>query len=452
MIVAENITEQQATARQIEADYPDLPPICEAGGVCAPAPPTQLDEMDISSDVLRDLAVKLAQTTPNFTTTWVVEQLCLPMQLAEELFWRLKQDRLVEVLGQEGPFNYRYASTKLGCEFAARLNEISAYVGPAPVSLAAYSAMIRWQQSLFPPASLAGVREALGDLVLPAEAVTVAALAAASGRSLFLFGPAGNGKTSMGQMLHNVAQGDIWIPYCIAAGDTVIRVFDPECHEKVDRASPSETGNIDRRWVRIRRPLLVAGGEMTLEEMDLSYSPALRFYESPPHLKANCGTFLIDDFGRQRVEPHELLNRWIVPLERQVDFLTLRTGQKIQVPFRMMLIVATNLTVSDIADPAFLRRMGYRLHLERPDERDYAEILRRYAARVDVEISDMWIAKVLQRYETEGRELRCSEPRDLIERARDICSLHERSFELTEDVLDLAWKGYFGNTPPRDEE
>ncbi len=444
MILAEKIGKEQVTKRTIEPEFPGLPPMAETGDVLAPAPPSQLEAMDITVDVLRDLAVKLAHTTPNFTTAWAAEQLCVPMQLVEELFWALKRDRLVEVLGQEGPFNYRYACTQAGREFAARLNEICAYVGPAPVSLASYSAMIEWQHACFPPPTLDDVREALGNLVLPPAAITVAALAAASARSLFLFGPAGNGKSSVGQMLHRAVKGEIWIPHCISVGNAIIRILDPQCHHRTNAEPHAHSGNIDRRWVRVRRPLIIAGGEMTMAEMDLSYSPALRFYESPPHLKANCGTFLIDDFGRQRMEPHELLNRWIIPLERQIDFLTLRTGQKIEVPFRLMLTVATNLTVSDIADPAFLRRMGYRLHLDQPDEQAYAQILRRYAARVRIEISEAWITEVLRRYRAEGRELRCSEPRDLIERARDICKLYERPFQLTDDVLDVAWSGYFG--------
>jgi len=206
------------------------------------------------------------------------------------------------------------------------------------------------------------------------------------------------------------------------------------------------SANLVRWWVNVKRPFIVAGGEMTIEELDLAYSPSLRFYESPPHLKANGGTFLIDDFGRQRVAPSELLNRWIVPLENHVDHLTLQTGQKIQVPFDLLLIVATNLTVEEVADPAFLRRMGYRLHMERPTKERYSEIFLRYAKSVGAQVPDGAVSSVIDRYEQEGRELRGAEPRDLIERARDICTLHEKSLQLSPDVLNLAWEGYFGNT------
>jgi hypothetical protein len=310
--------------------------------------------------------------------------------------------------------------------------------------------MLEWHTARRARIKLGGVREAVSPLVLTEDAVQVAALAAASGRSLFLFGPAGNGKTSMGHLIHNVMEGDLWIPHCIAVGSSVIRIYDRQCHQPFDESAPAATGQIDRRWLRVKRPMIVAGGEMTIDELDLAFSPSLRFYEAPPHVKANGGTFLIDDFGRQRVDPHDLLNRWIIPLEHRVDHLTLRTGQKIQIPFRLMLVVATNLAVADVADPAFLRRMGYRLHLDRPDEASYARIFQQYARRVGVAASDHLISSLLARYEEEQRDLRGSEPSALIERARDICELHERPFELAPEVMDLAWSGFFGDTAARD--
>ncbi len=425
--------------------FPHLPAIVEKDGVAAPAAPTKLEETGIDMEVLRDLALKLAYTVPNLKTNWAAEQLCLPLQLTEEIYWALKQDRLVEILGQQGHFNYTYAATGRGREHAAQLFEICAYVGPAPVSLHAYSDMLEWQHARWPRITFERVQRVLGNLVLPEDAVQVAALAASAGRSLFLFGPAGNGKTSVGRMLHKSLEGDLWIPHCISVGSTVIRLFDRECHRQIPD-DLSSLGRIDRRWLRVERPLIVAGGEMTIEELDLVYSPALRFYESPPHVKANGGLFLIDDLGRQRVDPHQLLNRWIIPLEHGFDHLALNTGQKIQIPFRLLLAVATNLTVSDVADPAFLRRMGYRLHLDRPDEAAYAKIFHRYAAHVGLEAPGELVDEIVQRYRAEGRDLRSSEPRDLIERARDICALHQRPFELNREIMEIAWRGYFGNT------
>jgi predicted ATPase with chaperone activity len=304
--------------------------------------------------------------------------------------------------------------------------------------------MLEWQMDQIPIVTPEGVDEALTELILPREAVALAGLALSSGRSLFVFGPPGNGKTSLGRLLHNAMQGDLWIPYCIGIDGAIIRIFDAQWHTP-NPIGGEPPGSIDHRWVRIRRPLIVGGGELTIDAFDMTYSPSLRYYEAPLHLKANGGMFLVDDFGRQRVDPHELLNRWIIPLEHQVDHLTLHTGRSIQVPYRQMLILATNLDPETVMDVAFLRRMGYRLHLDKPTPEDYARIFDRYASRVGTDVEPSVIARLVNRYRTERRELRCCEPRDLIERARDICRFRGSSLVLDEETLDLAWTGYFGN-------
>jgi predicted ATPase with chaperone activity len=385
----------------------------------------------------------VAYTAPSFNTGWAARQLHLPQVLVGELREGLREDRLLEILGDAGPFGFRYAATQRGRERAARLLEVSGYVGPAPVSLAAYTAMLEWQLARAPAVAPEHVAGVIADLVLPEQAEHLAGLAISSGRSLFLYGPPGNGKTSLGRALHDALRGELWIPHCIGIDSNIIRVFDPQCHRPADEPTDSSWA-IDRRWVRIRRPQIVVGGEMTLESFDLTYSPSLRYYEAPLHVKANGGSFLIDDFGRQRVDPHELLNRWIVPLEHRIDYLTLHTGQKIQVPFLLTLFIATNLDVGEVTDPAFLRRMGYRLYLGAPTPELYAQIFDRYAAHREAAVAPGLIARLLERYRSEGRELRSCEPRDLIERAVDICRYRGRPLELDDDVVDLAWTGYFG--------
>jgi hypothetical protein len=231
----------------------------------------------------------------------------------------------------------------------------------------------------------------------------------------------------------------------LAVDNDIIRIFDPQSHDLAPPDLSSElAGRVDQRWVRVRRPLIVAAGELTIEALDLSYSRERGYYEAPIHVKANGGTFLLDDFGRQHVEPQRLLNRWVFPLEHGFDYLTLRTGQKITIPFRQMIIVCTNLDPHRVMDAAFLRRIGYRLHLGSPAPDSFATIFRRHAAKWNAAVPDSLVGWLLDRYEREGRLLRGCEPRDLIDRARDFCAFHGRPFELSEEILGLVWDGYFG--------
>ncbi len=419
-----------------------LPSMSKVGNAMVPTPPISIEATGVDPGLLGDLALKLANTVPRLTSGWAAQQLCLPASVIEKIFWQLREDQLLEVLGADGPLNYRYAITQRGREFARRLMEISGYVGPAPVSLESYAAMLEWQVARQSEVTEDKVRNAVASLVLSKETIEVAAMAASSGRSLFLFGPPGNGKTSLGRLMHNVLEGELWVPHCIAVENNIIRVFDAQLHQRAPVAGGE--GRNDARWIRIRRPMIIAGGEMTIAELDLAYSPSQRFYEAPPHVKANGGLFFLDDFGRQRIDPTDLLNRWIIPLEHQVDYLTLVTGQKIRIPFRLQLVVATNLMATKASDPAFLRRIGYRLHMDRPDERRYTEIFNRYAAACGLRADPALVSEMIERYHHEQRELRASEPRDLIERCRDICTLRRQPMRIDGETMDMAWTGYFG--------
>jgi hypothetical protein len=443
------ILEFEAPSRSVESVPPQGKGASRVGLIphadgYAPAAPKDLRGTGLDLSVVSHLALKTAYTVPQFTTEWAARRLHLPQPVVNEVLEQLRSDSMLDILGSSGPFGFRYAISGRGRERAARLMEISGYVGPAPVSLDDYTAIIEWQLARSPKVLPEHVADSLSQLILREDDALLAGLAVSSGRSLFVFGPPGNGKSSVGRLVHTALRGDLWIPHCIGIEENIIRVYDPHVHHSVEGSDQPLLGT-DQRWVHIRRPLVVAGGEMTLSSLDLIYSPALRYYEAPVQLKANGGTFLVDDYGRQRVDSHELLNRLIIPLEHRVDYLTLHTGQKIQIPFLLMLIIATNLDPSMVTDPAFLRRIGYRLHMAQPSPEQYRQIFERYAKQVELPVEEGLVDRLLFRYGLEQRELRCCEPRDLIERARDICRFTGRPPALDDAVMELAWAGYFGS-------
>ncbi len=422
----------------------NLPPMHRVGDLVAPKAPQDLAAVRLEEATLADLVVKLAYTVPRFTTDWLCKQLRLSSALIGCFLEKLCFEGQVEQLWQTSQGNSHYKITAQGREQAIRSMEICGYVGPAPVRMDAYAAMLRWQYANTPPVQPEHVVSALSSLVLSPKAAQMAGLAVSSGRSLFVYGPPGNGKSSLGRQIHAALPGDYWMPHAINVGESVVRLFDAHVHQVVDSAA-ERADSVDQRWVRVRRPLVVVGGELTLDLLDLIYLPAQRYYEAPPHLKANGGVFLVDDFGRERVSPDQLLNRFITPMEHQIDYFTLRTGQKIQLPLRHVLIIATNLSPASVTDPAFLRRMGYRIYLGSPSPEQYTRIFQQYAQRLGVAVAPELIEHLLERYRAQNRELRACEPRDLIERSRDICRFHNRPLELTSKVLDLAWIGYFGD-------
>lgn len=425
---------------------PHLPPMGRIDDLRCPRAPQKIADARLDDGAIVDLAAKYAYTISRFTADWLADRLRVSASLIDELLQQVLSEGLIEETRLTSQGRTLYRTTERGRRHAERAMEVCAYLGPAPVSLEAYSAMVRWEFSHAPQVKPEHVMSALSGLVLTSEAIEMAGLAVSSGRSLFVYGPPGNGKSSLGRAIHSAMQGDVWMPYAISVRNSVIRLFDEQIHHRVD-VGGEYAGAIDQRWVRVKRPMVVVGGELTLEYLDLIYSPSLRYYEAPPHLKANGGLFLVDDFGRERVSPHQLLNRFITPMEHHFDYFTLATGQKIQVPLRNVLVIATNLSLESVTDPAFLRRMGYRVCLDAPTPEGYCKIFRAYAEKHGAKVSDELLASVLARYREQSRELRACEPRDLIERARDICRFRGRPLEIDQDVLDLSWMGYFGTAP-----
>lgn len=416
-----------------------------------PPVPEELADLGIGEGFLCDLALKHVAMLPEPTTTAIAEQMHLPRSLSEEILEKLYREKLIEVRHQATVGSTRYAMLDHGWDRLVRLLAMCGYSGAAPVSLNDYAHMMRLQSIPAHPASLETVRSAFHDLILPESLLQTLGCVINSRRSLFLTGLPGTGKTAVAERINGALPGAIWIPYAIEIDGQIIRVFDSHCHRIASAdVTPLE---YDRRWVLINRPLVVVGGELTLENADLTWSETAKFYEAPFQMKSNGGTLVIDDFGRQRVAPQDLLNRWIVPLERRVDYLALHTGKKIEVPFEQLVVFSTNLDEKDLADQAFLRRMGYRARVEPPDPTAYSEIFKRQAYSRGMRCKQSVLSHVLNKYKTEGRQMKGCEPRDLLDRATDICLFEGLALELTPQVLDVAWLNYFGTshsfaTPP----
>jgi hypothetical protein len=407
-----------------------------------PPIPEELADTGIAEGFLCDLALKHVAMVPEPTTEAIAERLHLPRTLSEEILQKLYREKSIEVRLQTTIGSTRYAMLDHGWDRLARLLSMSGYTGAAPVSLRDYAHMMRLQSIPSKPASMEVARAAFHDLVLPESLLQTLGCVINSRRSLFLTGQPGTGKTAVAERINGALPGSIWIPYAVEIDSQIIRVFDSHCH----RLAPEDEVpyEYDRRWVLIKRPLVIVGGELTLENADLTWSESAKFYEAPFQMKSNGGTLVIDDFGRQRVAPKDLLNRWIVPLERRVDYLALHTGKKIEVPFEQLVVFSTNLDEKDLADQAFLRRMGYRARVEPPTPDAYAEIFRRVTHTRGIRCDQPILDYVLNKYRIERKQMKGCEPRDLLDRVTDICLFEGQSLELTTKVIDIAWRNYFG--------
>jgi hypothetical protein len=406
-----------------------------------PPTPEELEETEVSEAFLRDLALKHVAALADPTTANVAERMHLPLALTDELLYQLYREKLIEIRLQSAIGLTRYAMLDLGWERVARLHLMCGYTGPAPVTLKDYTHMMRLQAAPSRPASMTNVRNAFNDLVLPESLLQTLGCAINSRTSLFLTGLPGTGKTAISERMNAAVSGSIWIPYAIEIDGQIIRIFDEHCHQTVEDKTSHE---FDRRWIKIQRPMVVVGGELTLDNTDLVWSESSRFYEAPFQVKSNGGTLVIDELGRQRVSCNDLLNRWIMPLERRIDFLTLHNGKKIEVPFEQLVIFSTNLDEKEFVDEAFLRRMGYRARLELPTPEAYGEIFRRAVIARGLSADDAVIDHLLKKYDRSNRPMKCCEPRDLLNRVSDLCMLEGQPLRLSESLIDVAWENYFG--------
>ncbi len=412
-------------------------------------PPVSLEATGLSGPLLVDLVLKHLQRSGDTSIAELGAAIALPLPLLDKLLGLLREERCVEV-PRRGSFDaeVRYALTDAGRARADDALHRNQYAGPAPVSLAEYVAQVDRQRLSGARIAPARLAEALRPLVLPPALLTTLGAAVNSQRSLFLYGASGTGKTWLAEHLVEAIEGAIWVPHAIEVDGEIIQVFDPVVHRRIDVATMG--GSLDRarqpdaRWVLCRRPAVKLGGEMTLAMMDLERDPVTRFYKAPAQLRANNGALVIDDLGRQRSPVHAILNRWIVPLDRHVDHLSLHTGTSFRVPFDMLLVFSSNCSPASLDDPAFVRRLGYKLRLDALDEPSYRSVFRQACERAGVPY-DATAADYLvhELHGGSGTPLLPAYPLDLVLMVRDRAAYEGDEVQLTPQALRWAWALYF---------
>jgi predicted ATPase with chaperone activity len=423
----------------------------------SPPPVANLDDTGLPALWLQDLALKVLYFQGYLSGYQVAEELALPFAgVTEQILEALKREKLVEVKSSEtglGGGAYTYAITMAGITRAREALERSQYAGPAPVPLAAYNESIRSQKSNRTIVTARTMRQILSQLVISEATFRQLGPALNSGTSVFLYGPPGNGKTSIARAFGEVIQNQsMYIPFALYLDGQVVKLYDAVSHRLAllegNGSSGSDTEHPglphDPRWVLIHRPFVVTGGELTLEGLDLVFDDVHKYYEAPFQVKANGGILLIDDFGRQLVRPRDLLNRWIVPLENRVDYLTLHTGRKVEIPFDVLVVFSTNLPPKELVDEAFLRRLRHKVEIGDPSYDEYREIFRRVAQDKGIPFDEQGLAYLLQEwYIKRSRKLRASHPRDLCDQILDIAHYLSTEPVMSAQMIDQAAQAFF---------
>jgi hypothetical protein len=414
-----------------------------------PLPPATIEETGLHPDTLHQLLLKTLVAS-EFSGTQLSDKVRLPYSVLDALIQHARTEKLLEVRGTSGvgTAGYRYALTDLGRDRAGQFLDMSRYVGPAPVPLAQYNAYIRACMAARPWVDQAMLANGFENLIVNRRMFDALGPAVNSGKSLFLYGAPGNGKTVIAEGIGRALGQEMYVPSAIDVDGQIITMFDPVNHVLLGSVDASQSvvaaASLDRRWEKIRRPVIVVGGELTLEMLDLTFNPISKFYEAPIQLKANGGVFVVDDFGRQRIPPRDLLNRWIVPLESRVDFLTLHTGRKFETPFNVLIIFATNLKPESLADEAFLRRIPYKIRAHNPTIEEFCQIFELNCRKRGLTFDPVMV-EYLQRkyYEPRKLQMRACHPRDLIEQVVDRCRYTNRQPGITRELLDSACGAYF---------
>ncbi len=421
--------------------------VSHAGGAFTPRQPASIREAGVTEAMVERLVLKYLYSVGQGTVRGIAAQIKLPFKILEPMLRQMRSDKHIDLTGTTATGDSQYAVTESGRERGKRYMAECTYFGAAPVSLEAYVHSVGAQTIEGQVITATDLQKAFNGLIINTQMLNKLGPAINSGRGMFLFGEPGNGKTSIAERVTGAFGSTVWIPRAITIDGDIVRIFDPSVHEEVEE--PSQGGlldslEIDKRWAHIKRPTVIAGGELTMDELEVTKNTQSNICEAPLQMKSNCGTLVIDDFGRQKMPVDVLLNRWIVPLEKRYDFLNLPSGKKIQVPFDQLIVFSTNLEPRDLVDGAFLRRIPYKIEVPDPSEEEFLELLGIMCRVMNFEpVEEAFEYLIATHYRAVGRPYRLCQPRDLLLQVRNYCNYHRQPQELSNAAFDFAVENYF---------
>ncbi|CAN5880800.1 ATPase with chaperone activity [soil metagenome] len=412
-----------------------------------PRPVSTFEEAGLTPALVESLVLKFLLGIGLATGRRIADELGLPFGMFPDFLRQLKAQQIVSYTNSAAANDYYYSLTDSGRARAKIYLEECAYVGTAPVPFADYIESVGAQTIADEHPKEEDLRRAFSDLLISPEMFRMLGPAINSGRGMFLYGYPGNGKTSIAERITRCFGTTVWIPRVINVEGQILKLYDPANHEPIHmrRGGILRSDDQDDRWIEIKRPTIVAGGELTMESLEIYFDPITKICESPLQMKSNNGTFLIDDFGRQRMQPIELLNRWIVPLEKRYDFLRLPNGKKIRVPFDQLILFSTNLEPKHLVDEAFLRRIPYKINAADPTEEMFRQMFGIFAPKLGFEdVNQEAIDYLIERhYHEVNRPFRCCQPRDLLLQIRNYCIYMNFPLEMRPEYFDFAAGNYF---------